>query len=136
MKVLVKRLIKDDDLKNSVVSIAVDNDIKAGCILSAVGCVDKATIRLADGKTTMTYENRYEIVSLTGTIADNGVHLHISLADDNGNVIGGHLMEETVVNTTCELIIGDLSDDFIFHREYDENTKYRELTFKTPSGGQ
>ena len=80
MKVLVKRLIKGDDLKNSIVSIAGDNDIKAGCILSAVGCVDKASIRLADGKTSMTYENRYEIVSLTGTIADNGIHLHISFA--------------------------------------------------------
>lgn len=40
----------------------------------------------------MTYfDGPYEIVSLVGTIAVNGPHIHISLSDGTGTTIGGHL---------------------------------------------
>ena len=37
-----------------------------------------------------TYNETHEIVSLVGTLSDNDCHLHISLSNKNGNVIGGH----------------------------------------------
>ena len=42
-------------------------------------------------------------MSLTGTLSRDGVHIHISLSDADGNVIGGHLIDG-VVFTTCEVV--------------------------------
>lgn len=56
------------------------------------------TIRLANysknnKNETVSLDERFEIVSLTGTLSRHGAHLHISIADFQGNVVGGHLMD-------------------------------------------
>jgi len=72
------------------------------------------------------YQQRFEVVSLTGTFSrDDGCHIHISLADAAGNAIGGHLMEGTVF-TTCEIVLGT-ADGVEFVREMDGETGYKEL---------
>lgn len=124
------RLHRGDDLKLSIVQFCQKNHIQAAVVVSAVGCLYQAHLRLADGKTENLIAQRYEIVSLTGTISTNGVHLHISLADENGKVIGGHLCNQSLVNTTCELVIDTLDDQYKFFREYDEDTGYQELVIK------
>jgi hypothetical protein len=48
----------------------------------------------------------FEILSVTGTLSIYGVHLHICIADAEGNSIGGHLMEGCIIYTTDELVIG------------------------------
>lgn len=70
-------------------------------------------------------EGKYEIVSLVGTLAAEG-HLHASLADDKGGVVGGHVMGEMVVFTTAELVIGECSQ-VVFSREMDTQTGFHEL---------
>lgn len=35
----------------------------------------------------------------------NGSHLHLSLGDEDGNVVGGHLMGNAIINTTAEIAI-------------------------------
>lgn len=124
------RLVRGDDLKTSIVDFCKVNNIAAAAIISAVGCLYQATIRLADGVRKKQYDGRYEIVSLTGTIASNGAHLHISIADTLGNVFGGHLCESSLVNTTCEIVLVSLDDNYSFTREYDESTGYKELVIK------
>lgn len=42
---------------------------------------------------TVSLDERFEIVSLTGTLSRHGAHLHIAIADFQGNVVGGHLMD-------------------------------------------
>jgi uncharacterized protein len=37
------------------------------------------------------FDGPFEIVSLVGTIAINGPHIHIALSDGNGTTLGGHL---------------------------------------------
>ena len=54
----------------------------------------------------MELKERHEIVSLVRTLSDGG-HLHTSLSDSQGRVIGGHVMEYMIVFTTAEIIIGD-----------------------------
>ncbi len=130
MKTLAIRLKENDDLKVSIENIAKINNIKAAVVLSAVGCVKKAHIRLAQAVNEFLDENDYEIVSLMGTVSDNGLHLHISLSDNSGKTIGGHLMEGCLINTTCELVLGILNDQYLFHREFDDTTRYRELVIK------
>jgi len=68
-----------------------------------------------------------EIVSLTGTLCPDGPHIHISLARRDGACVGGHLAHGCIVNTTAELVIGDLPQ-VEFRRTPDPATGYNELT--------
>ena len=70
-----------------------------------------------------------EIVSIMGTISKDGVHIHISFADNTGKVVGGHLTEGCIINTTCEVSIIK-SDKYKLSREYDEETCYKELVIE------
>ena len=67
-------------------------------------------------------------MSLVGTLAHEG-HLHASLSDKDGCVVGGHVMGNMIVFTTAEVIIGDC-DTLLFTREVDEETGFEELVVK------
>ena len=49
-------------------------------------------------------------MSLVGTISTSGCHIHISLADSEGHMIGGHLVDNDIIFTTAEvsLIVFDV----------------------------
>ncbi|MBQ3384800.1 MAG: DNA-binding protein [Erysipelotrichaceae bacterium] len=130
MKYHAFRLTYGTDLRQGIETYCKDNDIKAGCIVTCVGCVYKASFRSADGKTVINYDGRYEIVSLTGTLSSNGVHFHISLSDEAGNVRGGHLTYGTMVNTTAEIVLLSLDEEYDFKREYDQTTGYNEIIIR------
>jgi len=72
------------------------------------------------------WDGDLEVVSATGTIARNGLHIHLAIADNKGDVFGGHLHQGCIVNTTVELIVGVLTDN-VFTRELDKNTGWKEL---------
>ena len=120
------RLTKGNDLKKSIVEYARDNNIKAGVISACVGCCYEVNFRLAGGKKFFHKVDDYEIVSMTGTISEDGVHIHVSFSDIEGNVVGGHLSDGCFVNTTAEVAITEI-DNYRLTREYDENTGYKEL---------
>lgn len=120
------RLKENDDLKKSIKKYAKEHNIEAGCVLSGVECVKHAHIRLAKAVSFLDEDKDYEIVSITGTISKDGLHIHISLSDEEGNTIGGHLSDGTIINTTCELVILELPN-YTFTREFDSNTGYDEL---------
>lgn len=73
-------------------------------------------------------KGRHEIVSLVGTLADEG-HLHASLSDKDGKVVGGHVMGNMIVFTTAEVVIGNC-DMLSFTREIDDETGFDELVVK------
>jgi len=126
MKELAFRFTKDDDLKACIMERC--KNIDTAVVLSGVGCLHHAHIRLAEAKDYIDIEKDYEIVSLTGTISNGQAHIHIALSDNKGNVIGGHLMEGCLINTTCELVLGVL-ESYTSKREYDETTGYKEIVF-------
>ena len=109
------RLTKGSDLKKEIENYSVNNKI-SGVILCAVGCLSKLTIRLADGKSILEKEGMFEIVSVTGTLSEDGVHIHISVADELGNTIGGHLKDGCIVNTTSEIVL-EIIENITFKRE-------------------
>ena len=129
MKSHAIRLIKGMDLKEEIEKYSENNHIEAGCILSAVGCLNKLTLRTAGAKSIETVEDDFEIVSATGTISENGCHIHISVSDDKLKTYGGHLKNGCIVNTTVELVLLEL-DEYYFSREMDENTGYKELVIR------
>jgi predicted DNA-binding protein with PD1-like motif len=130
MKTYAFRLHRGQDIKKEIKQFVIENNIQAGFIITAVGCVDKAIIRMA-GATPQksdirTFEEKLEIVSLTGTISLEDSHIHISLSNKDGQVIGGHLKGEALVDTTAEIVLGEL-EDVKFTSEEDSVTGYKEL---------
>jgi hypothetical protein len=117
------------DLKKELNLLTKEKNISAGFIVSWVGSLKKAKLRLADEEVIKEYNEKFEIVSLVGTLSQDGLHLHISLSDKEGNVIGGHLKEGCVIYTTAELIIGE-EESLRFCRKLDEETNFKELVIE------
>ena len=126
MRELAFRLKKGDDLRACIEEKC--KDINTAVVLSGVGCLYHAKMRLAKAIEYLDVDEDYEIVSLTGTISNGSGHIHISLSDDKGNVIGGHLEKGCLINTTCEVVLGIL-EEYSSIREFDENTGYDEIKF-------
>lgn len=122
------RLERGTDLKKFLEDYAIENHI-SGVVLSCVGCLSKLNIRLADSVTILEREEAFEIVSITGTLSEDGVHLHISVSDSKGNVFGGHLKNGCIVNTTAEVCLLEF-EDIKLNREFDDNTGYEELVIR------
>lgn len=120
------RINPGDDLKVKLAEFVKEKKIKAGYIITCVGSLKQATLRLSNRNETQTWKETFEIVSLTGTLSPDGNHLHMSVADKDGKVIGGHLMDGSIIYTTAEIIIGE-ANDLIFTRERDSVTTYKEL---------
>lgn len=126
MKIFAIRLKPDQDLKESLRRFVNQNNIQAGFILTAVGSLKQATLRFANQAHSQALQEKFEIVSLVGTLSINGIHLHLSLADKNGQTIGGHLVDGCLIYTTAEIVIGT-SEELVFLRTVDEQTGYQEL---------
>ena len=122
------RLHRGDDLLKSIKELAKEKDIKAGVVLSAVGCVLRARLRDASGVTIRDIEEHCEIVSLNGTVSSARCHLHLALSKEDLSTIGGHMSEGCIINTTCELVIAEIPEQQI-EVEFDEETGYDELIF-------
>ena len=123
------RLHRGEDLLLAIKELAQEKHMKAGVVLSAVGCVLQARLRDASGVNIRDIGEHCEIVSLNGTVSENRCHLHLALSKEDLSTVGGHMVEGCIINTTCELVIGELSGQQI-NVEFDEETGYTELIFK------
>lgn len=126
MKVFALRLKPNQDLKESLKNFVVEQDIKAGFVLTAIGSLKRATLRFANQTISTLLADKFEIISLNGTLATEGIHLHIAIADQSGKILGGHLDNGCIIYTTAEIVIGT-SNQFNFIRTIDEQTGYKEL---------
>lgn len=126
MQTIALRLSPDADLKQSLLDYCVAQRLDAACIVSCVGSLQCAAIRFAGRAESTRVERKLEIVSLAGTLSQHGCHLHIAVADEQGQVLGGHLMQGSLVRTTAEIVLG-IVPDVSFRREHDPLTGYEEL---------
>lgn len=127
MKIHTFRLKPAQDLFDSIESFVADKKIEAGCVLSAVGSLTHAILRLANRETYNQYDGHFEIVSMTGTVSIHGSHLHVAISDGDGVTIGGHLVSGCRVYTTAEIVIAEF-EDMVYTRELLENDSgYEEL---------
>ena len=129
MKTYAFRLKPKQNLREEIDAYVTSHAIRAGVILSSVGNLEKAVLRMADASVTKTYEGTFEIVSMTGTVGIGKSHLHMSISDIQGIVHGGHLQFGSVVGITAEIVIGEL-EGIEFGREYNKDTGFDELTIK------
>ena len=120
------RLKPGEDLRTSIQAFVKANDIKAGWISACAGSLINYNIRFANQPDGNKGSGHFEIVSLTGTLSINGSHIHISVSDNTGKTIGGHLLDGCIIYTTAEIIIGQ-SKNLVFKREKDGTTPWEEL---------
>jgi predicted DNA-binding protein with PD1-like motif len=101
-------------------------DIEAGCVLSGVGSLTHYTLRFANQVAPAERDGYFEIVSITGTVSIHGSHLHVSVADEQGQTVGGHLLSGCKIYTTAEIVIA-VFEDVVYKREFAADSGYDEL---------
>lgn len=126
MKTYALRLSPSQDLLHELAAFATANRLRAGLVLTCVGSLTQAALRLANADRNTIFTGHFEIVSLVGTFCPDGTHLHISISDEQGQTLGGHLMEGSKIYTTAEIVLGEL-EGIEFKRTIDPRTGYDEL---------
>lgn len=121
------RLKPGQDLKAGIDSMVKLHAIKAGWIVTCVGSLTDYHIRFANVENGAKDTGHFEIVSLVGTLSVNGSHIHISICDNTGKTIGGHLLDGCKIYTTAEIIIA-ASSEMEFKRKEDGTTPWKELS--------
>ena len=132
LKTYAFRLAPEQDVKKSILDFAKQNKIKAGCILSVVGSLKQLNVRFANQPVGTRLKGYYEVVSMSGIFSDSSSHIHIAVSDDTGRTTGGHLLEDSLVYTTLEVVVGELSE-YEFSREKDPTYGQNELVAKLRS---
>ena len=122
----VLRLQPGEDVRLTLSSWAQANHIEAGGIVSAVGSLSHAHIRYAGRADGIMTTADLEVCALSGTLSEHGMHLHLAVADREGRMLGGHLLEGCVVRTTLELLIQEVAGIRML-RSKDDQTSYDEL---------
>ena len=135
MRSICLRLRRGDDLLLSIRQLAAREGLRCAVVLSGVGCVTEARVRDASGVTVRHIAEPCEIVSLNGTVSAARCHLHIALAREDLSTLGGHLMEGTIINTTCELVLLE-PDGVRFSGAFDPATGYTELCIRPGKAGE
>jgi len=111
----ILRLQKGEEIVTSITRFCVDNQIKLGSI-TGIGAVDKVKLGLYDSKkkqyNTKEFFEDMEVTSLVGNVSlKDGkpfLHLHITLANSDFKVFGGHLYEAYIC-ATGEIILDEIN---------------------------
>lgn len=135
MKTHCIRLNPGNDLRHELEVYVAARQLQAAAIVTCVGSLTVAALRFAAKPGTDHLPGPLEITSLVGTCSVHGAHFHMTVADAEGKSFGGHLQEGSIVRTTAEIVLLEISD-VAFLREQDPQTGYRELKIigATPSG--
>ena len=108
---IIARIDKGEEILDKIKKIAIRENISFASV-SAIGATNDFTVGVFKTVERKYYSNvfkgDFEIVSLTGTINTmNGefyTHIHMGVANDRGEMFGGHL-NRAIVSATCELVI-------------------------------
>src|SRR4029450_6445920 len=103
MRTIALRLRPGADLKAELLALAARERIRAGWILTCVGSLSRVRLRLPADTEHATWQGAFEIVALTGTLSQDGGHLHLAVADQRGRTVGGHLPEGCTRRTTDQV---------------------------------
>jgi predicted DNA-binding protein with PD1-like motif/glutaredoxin len=107
MRPLPLKLGPGSDLRRSLEQLAIEQGA-SGFVLGVVGNLSRATFQCAGRSGPTVLEGDLEIITLQGTVAPQGVHLHLSLSDGDCQVWGGHLEPGTLVLKGADLLVGFL----------------------------
>ena len=127
------RLLPGADLRHAIEDELARRGDTAAFVLAGIGSLQPACIRLAGAAEATQIDGALELLTLSGSVAANGAHLHLSVADAQGRVTGGHAAYGCIVRTTAELLLLPLHG-WDFAREHDPRTGWAELVIRPRSG--
>jgi len=136
-RLVISRLLPGSDLMQGITEVCKKHGILNGTIVSCIGSlkqtvfldpIAKPELKAGYGYgAPITAEGPIEIISVTGTVCHGDdakvlMHLHASLADSEGRMFGGHLVDEgNIVLLTADVVIGEIAGvDMV--RKLDEET--------------
>ncbi len=130
-RIIVHRISKGSDLIKEIRGIAEKLNITGGAIL-LIGALENAVFGFYEKGEYKKIEVKgpLEIISCVGNVSEfegnKVIHAHIAVANSEGKVYGGHLMEGCIVDPTAELIIIE-GENLLLRRFIDEKTKLKLL---------
>lgn len=134
MKPLPLRLLPNTDLRRALEATLAAHACNAAFVVGGIGSLHRARLRLAGKAEPEVLNGDLEILTLAGSISADGAHLHMSLADAAGRVMGGHVGYDCVVRTTAEVLLV-LLPEWSFGRKLDRATGYAELVLRAVPPG-
>jgi uncharacterized protein len=126
METLPLRVPPGVDLRRALESAVATRLCRAAFVISGIGSLHHARLRLAGSDEPSAWDGDLEILTLAGTVSSDGSHLHMSMADAQGRVYGGHIAYGCTVRTTAEVLLL-LLPEWSFTRELDPSTGFAEL---------
>ncbi|WDD92544.1 DNA-binding protein [Burkholderia sp. FERM BP-3421] len=129
MRIHPLRLAPGDDVRAALEHALREQALHAAFVLQGIGSLSIAELRFAGAETPTTLRRDLEILSLAGSVSPDGAHLHMSVADPDGRVYGGHVARGCRVRTTAEILLA-LLPGHSFARERDDGTGYPELVIR------
>jgi predicted DNA-binding protein with PD1-like motif len=133
MKTLPIRLTPGQDLRAALEAAVLAQDCRAAFVLSGIGSLSTAGIRLAGAEQPTRLTGEMEILTLSGSVSVDGdktsSHMHMAISTATGQVLGGHVAPGCIVRTTAEVLLALLTD-WQFTRERDAQTGYDELVVR------
>jgi predicted DNA-binding protein with PD1-like motif len=133
MKTFPIRLHPGQDVRSALEAAVQGQNCRAAFVLSGIGSLSTAGLRFAGAEQPERLTGDLEILSLSGTVAFDGVkgssHLHMALSTSTGQVLGGHVAPGCIVRTTAEVLMA-LLPAWQFAREPDAATGFDELVVR------
>ena len=131
MKPFPLRLHPGQDLRATLEAALTEHAGKAAFVLQGIGSLSVAQLRLAGADQPTELRGDLAILTLAGSLAPDGAHLHMAISDAQGRVLGGHVAAGCIVRTTAEILLV-LLPDHAFSREPDiAGSGFRELVVRT-----
>ncbi|MGS0896401.1 PPC domain-containing DNA-binding protein [Burkholderia stagnalis] len=128
------RLSPGDDVRAAIEHALRGLDARAAFVLQGIGSLSVARLRFAGVDQPAALHGDLEILTLAGSVSPDGAHLHMSVADAEGRVSGGHAASGCVVRTTAEIVLA-LLPEHRFSRELDAATGFKELVIRPAPDG-
>jgi predicted DNA-binding protein with PD1-like motif len=132
MQALPIRFGPGTDLRCALQGVLAQHGVAAAYVIQGMGSLSVARIRFAGQPDPTELRADLEVLTLAGSLAPDGVHLHISVSDPEGRVTGGHMGAGCIVRTTAEVLVV-LLPDHRFSREDDPATGFKELAIGRPA---
>jgi predicted DNA-binding protein with PD1-like motif len=129
MQTIALRIGAGADLRATLAGVPALHGLQAAFVLQGIGSLSVAAIRYAGQPDCDVLVGDLEILTLGGSLSPDGPHLHISVSDAAGRVIGGHVGPGCIVRTTAEVLVA-LLPDLRFTREDDPATGFKELVVR------
>jgi predicted DNA-binding protein with PD1-like motif len=123
------RLSPGDDLRVALEDVLRQFKWPAAFVIQGIGSLSMAQLRFAGNEEPTELRGDLEILTLAGSLSVDGAHLHMSVADPRGRVLGGHVARGCTVRTTAEILLA-LLPEHRFSREHDSSSGFMELVIR------